>query len=81
MDLFKKTFNLFDQTMKQFGEDIKEAMEKMEKVLNEKTDCRITTVRIKKGSKIIVNGAVVTLKDDAIVETTDPDTLMGKDND
>lgn len=73
--MLQETFKLFDDTMKMFEKEMKNLSEGVFKNFKGKTK-----VKIKKGSKIYVNGVYVTLLTDTIVATDDPEKLMKTGN-
>jgi hypothetical protein len=67
--MLKETLKLFDDTLAMFNHE----MEKLFKRSHTKTK-----VKIKAGSKVIINDVPVELVTDAIVLTSDPKKLMGE---
>jgi len=66
-----KTFKLLDQTLETLGKELEEMFRTKKP--------RGTRVRIKKDSKVKINGALCTLLHDVLVETNESDILMGKE--
>lgn len=62
---------MFDKTMKMFDKEMKTLFSRMSKKKGSKTK-----IKIKAGSKVIINGATAELLSDAIVLTDDPNKLM-----
>lgn len=73
--MLQETFKLFNDTMKMFEKEVKNLSEGAFKNFKGKTK-----VKIKKGSKIYVNGVYVTLLTDVIVCTDDPEKMMKSGN-
>jgi len=68
---------MLDMTMKKMSEVIECMNKEVGEILKFKTlKGKTTTIKIKKGSKVIINNAYCILKQDAVVETNDPNTLM-----
>lgn len=69
--MLNKTFEMFDKTLKMFDKEMKDLFGYVQR--NKKSGTR---VKIKAGSKVLINGASVELLNDVVVLTTDPDKLM-----
>ena len=70
--MLEETFKLFDNTMKMFDREMKEIFKKFQSSKSGKTK-----IKIKAGSKVIINNVPVELVNDAIILTADPNKLMG----
>lgn len=82
--MFDKTFESLNRTMESLsktmnvmGQELQDAFEYV-KASTDKHSTKVSTIRIKKGSTVLINGAYAKLKMDTIVETHRPDVLMGK---
>jgi hypothetical protein len=70
-------FSAMDKTFKIVEEELTGAFKDAEKSFKKKTNLSgKTKIRIGKGSKVIINGAIAQLLGDVIVATDDPNTLM-----
>jgi hypothetical protein len=79
--MFDKTIDMLKNSMVMLGKEMDGVWESIEKHVDDIWDSmegKRTTIRIKKGSKVIINGALAELKTDALVETNDPLRLMRK---